>query len=617
MTAEPSNVAQKSASYSKLNDWNQANSGKPLTARGSSLARWKCVFVILVVVSCIIFIGLGIGFGISKIQAKVPPSESNLDVVSIYENAAVTSQSPECSKIGRDILKKNGSAVDAAIAALLCESAYSPQSAGIGGGFVMTVYSASSGQVRVIDARETAPFGATKEMFDFNKNASQFGPLAVAVPGEIRGYGLAHQHYGRLNWSELFQPTIQLCRAGVPVSKYLAKVLQSRVKNAMLHEPSFSSLYANNDTETVKQEGQLVHLLELANTLEIIANKGVDELYIGELSKTFIKDLAVLGTLITSSDLANYKAVLREPAVFQLSGGATFYSAPPPYSGHIMGLLLKVLDEFQYNSTGYDVDDVVFAQRFIEACKYAYAKRPEVGDPDFEKMQEFISNMTSPELAKRIRDSISDNRTFEPPHYEMIFNQPSDHGTAHVSVLAPNGDAVSATSTLNLWFGALIRSQSTGIILNNEMDDFSSPNTKNYYGLPSSPLNYIKPGKRPASSMAPSIVLDNSGKPLFVFGASGGSKIISAIAYVYALHNFFNESLRSSLEASRMHHQLIPNHVEYESGVSVDVLEGLKQKGHDLVPESFPSAVYFIHRQPDQLIQAGSDPRRGGIPYGF
>lgn len=614
---EAANNPARSSSYTKLNDWNQGKK-TPLVARRSKLAKWKRIFVVIVIAMCIVFVGLGIGFGLSKIKAK--RIASSIPFVGVYREGAVSSQSPNCSIVGRDILKAKGSAVDAAIATMLCESVYSPQSCGLGGGFFMLVYTKSDNTVSVIDARETAPANAKPELYE-KPDSSLYGGLAVAVPGELKGYELAHNQHGRLNWSDLFQPAIKYCREGVTISSRLGYSLTKGYTDKILNSSSLRSLFVRNGTDTVLETGDVYYCDKLAETYEKIAAQGADVLYTGELSKLLLNDLKEFGSIISEEDLKTYKAVISDPVEFKLSDGITVSTMPPPGGGLILGLLLQILDKVAFNATyGFEeIDDMQWAHYFVEACKYAYAKRAEIGDPTTEDMSELIALMTSPHLAERIKNSFQDE-TFGPAHYDAMFLPQSDHGTAHVSVLAPNGDAVTITSTINVGFGALIRSPSTGIILNNEMDDFSYPARPNFYDLPPSVANYVKPGKRPASTMAPAFVFDSDGELLYVLGASGGSKIVSATAYVYMMHEYRNKSFTDSLTAKRLHHQLIPNELQYEEGFDPVILDGLKKGGHKLKISSniSLSSVYLIHRNAaDKTITAGSDPRRGSAPAGF
>ncbi|GAB6033708.1 Gamma-glutamyltranspeptidase 1 [Chamberlinius hualienensis] len=608
----------RSSSYTKLNDWNQGKR-TPLVARRSKLSKWKRIFVVFVIALCIVFIGVGIGFGLSKINHKRILS-STRPFVDIYREGAVSSQSPNCSLVGRDILKANGSAVDAAIAAMLCEGVYSPQSAGLGGGFFMLVYTKKDNVVSVIDARETAPASAKSELYK-EPGSTLRGGLAVAVPGELRGYELAHRQYGRLNWSDLFQPAIKFCREGITISSRLGYSLTDGYKEHVLNSSTLRSIFVRNDTGKVLETGDVYYCHKLSETLEIIAEQGADALYTGELGKLLLNDLKEFGSIITEDDLKNYKVAVREPTEFTLSDGIAVSTMPPPGGGLVLGLLLQILDKISLNATyeHEEIDDMQWAHYFAEACKYAYAKRAEIGDPDLENMKELIALMTSPNLAERIRNSIQDE-TFGQTHYDAMFISQSDHGTAHVSVLAPNGDAVTITSTINTGFGAMIRSPSTGIILNNEMDDFSLPLQSNIYDLPPAPVNFIKPGKRPASSMAPAFVFDSDGELLYVLGASGGSRIVSAIAYVYMMHEYRNKSFTDSLTAKRLHHQLYPNTLQYENGFDPVILQGLNKSGHSLKMMNnltLPS-VYLIYRNTaDRTIVAGSDPRRDSAPAGF
>lgn len=452
----------------------------------------------------------------------------------LFKKAAVANDAAHCSKIGADILRKNGSAVDAAIATQLCDGVYNAYSTGIGGGFFMVVYSSATGEIKIIDAREEAPGGATRDMFHHNPDLSQKGGLAVAVPGELKGYEKAHTLYGNLPWSELFQPTVSLCRNGYRVTNALAKKLRKK-EDEIRQQPSMAEIYINPETGEVYREGDIMKRPKLANTLERIGrSKAKSSLfYQGDLGKDFVEDVQGYGGILTTDDLCNYQVKVHDPVAVEI-GDDVLYSVPPPGSGAVLGLALNILRGF-----GMNPDSITDAEsrglayhRVMEAYKFAYAQRFLLGDPDFvANVSEVVKNMTSERFADELREKITDDSTHDPDYYGGIFASRGNTGTAHTCVMKLNGDAVAITSTINTIFGAMRRSQSTGIILNNEMDDFSAPNMTNYFDLPPAPANFIEPGKRPQSSMSPSIILDKEKNVKMVLGASGGSYIPTAASW--------------------------------------------------------------------------------------
>jgi len=541
----------------------------------------------------------------------LPPSESELGV---YWNAAVATNGYPCAIIGRDILMKNGSAVEAAIAALFCEGVVCVQSMGLGGGFLMTIYKRDNGSVETLNAREVAPKAANKTMFNGNSTLSTVGGLSVAVPGELMGYWEAYKKYksGNIEWRELVQPTIDLCREGITVTPYLAKLLKQKEED-IKQSVTLSEILINKETNSVWKEGDKYKRLKLAETLELIRDSDASVLYNGALTESFVKDIQDLGGIVTKEDMNEYQVNWTAPVTAKLANNITLYSVPPPGSGVILALILNILNDMVPHE-----NDVTTYQRITEAFKYGYGKRTQLGDPHFVDISELIKQLTSKDYAEDVRKNISDSRTWQDAtHYGAEVVVPDDHGTAQISVLAPNGDAVSVTSTINLYFGAMVVSTSTGIILNDEMDDFSAPNITSAYDIPPSPNNYIEPKKRPLSSMSPSIFVDGNGDVQLVTGAAGGTKITTATALVAMHVLWFNRNIKEAIDAPRFHHQLFPMHFQYEYGVLQQIIQGLQKIGHETERlESAGSTVTGIARRGGK-IYANADFRRGGITAGF
>ncbi|XP_019618511.1 PREDICTED: gamma-glutamyltranspeptidase 1-like [Branchiostoma belcheri] len=536
-----------------------------------------------------------------------------------YAHGAVATDALECSAIGSDILEKGGSAVDAAIASLLCIGLTNADSSGIGGGLFMTIYNRETRTAETINARAMAPAAATENMFQWNHKLSTLGGLAVAVPGEILAFWRAHQRHGKLPWRDLFQPAIQLAEEGVCIGGYLAATINEKSVDMKRPQSGLCDVFCD-ENNNVLRENQIMKRAKLAETLRAVADGGADVFYQGEIARNLVKDIRDAGGIITEQDLRDYQVEVTPPLNISLAGGLTVLSPPPPAGGAVLSLILNILDGYRFSPASVDgVDNQILTyHRIIEAFKFAYAKRSELGDPNFVDIDELTRNMTSDDYAESLRRRITDGTTHDYRYYDPSFVLPEDSGTSHVSVLGPNGDAVSVTSTVNLCLGSKLRSASTGVILNNLMDDFSSPNLTNFFGVPPSPANFIRPGKRPVSSMTPTVVVDGNGDVRLVTGASGGTKITTATAYVLMQHLWFGLDLGPAVETPRLHHQLLPDLLFTEKTRPFKpeaVLEGLQKKNH--VTDVISSACVNSVARKGGVISAASDSRKGGFPVGF
>ncbi|XP_028146343.1 scoloptoxin SSD14 [Diabrotica virgifera virgifera] len=528
---------------------------------------------------------------------------------------AVVTNGYGCSEIGASILQQGGNAIDAAIASLFCEGVSMPQSMGLGGGFLLTTFNKTTGEVLTMNARETAPGTAHRDMYLSDPDSSKWGGKAVAVPGELRGYWQMYKRFGGgVPWAKLVEPTIKMCTEGVKVTKFLADVYK-RKKAYLYNDPTLRSIYINSQTNDTYKEGESVKLLKFAYTLKIIAKEGGDALHNGSLTKRFVKDVQDKGGIITEDDMRTYEPIWEEPIVIPMNNDETLYTSPLPASGILIALILNTLSDF-VNS---DVDNVTAAQRTVETFKFAYGRRGEMGDPNFSNLTGLIESFTSKQYAEQIRRLISDNKTYDDPeHYKAKYTWPEDHGTAHISVLSPEGDAVAVTSTINLLFGSGVASDSTGIILNNEMRDFSSPNLTNGNGLAPSSENFVAPGKRPVSSMCPSIVLDKNKNVVMVIGGAGGSKISTAVSLVILRHLWLGMDLKSAIYEKRIHHQLFPMEIVFEPEYQTEakyIVDALAKIGHKYEfrdDNGFAAVTGITTKNKGEKISAWSDRRRPG-----
>ncbi|KAL5226967.1 hypothetical protein ABZP36_015232 [Zizania latifolia] len=581
--------------------------------------------------------GAGAGRGVRRevpSGARLSPEEVEAGV------GAVAADDGRCSEVGAAALRAGGHVVDAAVAAALCLGVVHPMSSGIGGGAFIVVRDAASGDAVAFDARETAPAAATPDMYASDPTSKSVGGLAMGIPGELAGLHAAWSRYGRLPWKDLFAPAIKLARDGYTVVDYVASALK-KTEHDVLADPGLRGVFAPEGR--LLAAGEVCRNPALADTLEAIARDGVAAFYSGGVGERFVADIRHAGGIATVDDLKAYKVEVSD-AMRADAMGYTFLGMPPPSSGTVgMALVLNVLGG--YKSLEF-LKGFLGVHRFIEALKHMLAIRMDLGDPDYVNVAGSVSEMLSPAFAGKIRKRIVDNTTFPASYYMPKWSQLRDHGTSHLCAVDGDRNAVAMTTTVNYFFGAHVLSPSTGIVVNNEMDDFSVPAERTPDQLPPAPANFIAPGKRPLSSMTPSIILKN-GQLAGVVGASGGTNIISTVAQVFLNHFIVGMDPLAAVKHPRVYHKLVPNVVVYEDETVVggeviefsgEAREFLRRRGHRLSSTDSGAVCQLIVQ--DLLVPVGSgsggngrggggenvfhgmltavsDPRKGGSPAGM
>lgn len=664
------------------------------------------------------------------------------------EHGAVASDHPLCSKVGTSVLRdRGGNAVDAAVAVALCLGIANPASSGIGGGAFLLVHAdpadetngssssngsgsnknskilfhddrttgsgapvpkSKSGKItEVIDCREVAPGAATANMYDgasatgqeeeedydydYEEDPSIFGGMAVAVPGELRGLELAHARHGKLPWSSVLEPIVEMARNGVAVNANLANEIKWNLPGMKhRHSTAFRSFLAkNNRWKEPLEEGDILRIPNLAETLEDVMRRGADALYTGARADQLAEDVQKAGGILTREDLESYRPTLRSPVVAHDVHGFSLVGVPPPSSGGA-----AVIGAARFLS-GFDTPFATFADTLsthwlVEAFKHVFAIRMCLSDPSYNTgtVKSAVKDLVMGSYIDSLRRLTKRNQTLPLSMYGGVkwaklqdeegaavnvtdgkegdrqrqrrrkrrkllrrFGYLNDHGTSHFSIVDKDGNSVAMTTTVNLYFGSQVFSESNGIILNNQMNDFAYPSeSANAFGLKPSKENYIQPGKKPLSSMSPTMLFRNSedvtssvnsndeevvlGDLTLVLGASGGPKIITAVLQVLLNYIILGQPLFEAMVHPRIHNQLIYNGAAatglenswVDNGsndvtniaVSLRSRQALQKRGHRLLDIDYAGTVQAVAIDLEtNRISAVSDIRKGGSPAGY
>jgi gamma-glutamyltranspeptidase/glutathione hydrolase len=530
-------------------------------------------------------------------------------------NGMVAAEHALASEAGVRVLRRGGNAVDAAVATALAVGVVNPSSCGIGGGGFMLVFEQSTRQVYALDYREAAPAAAARDMFVRDGKAvpqlSLSSGLAVAVPGEIAGLFAVLRRFGTLPFATVAESAISYARDGFAVAPHLADSIARQVE-AIRARPALAAILLHADG-TPLRAGETLRQPALADTLERIARGGPAAFYAGPVAAAVVDSVRAAGGVMAPRDLSTYRPIWRRPLATEFAG-YEFHGMPPPSSGGgVLATVLNILRDddlpaLEHNSPTY-------LHLLAEALQFAFADRATYyGDPDFVRVP--LGALLSPRRGGALRHRMSAATTFSPAFYGD-HTLGADAGTSHLSVVDSAGNAVACTTSINTPFGAMLVAGDTGVILNDTMDDFSAqPGAPNAYRLVGSEANAVAPGKRPLSSMTPTIVT-RGGRVAAVAGGSGGPFIITGTLQVLLNALVFGAEAEQAVAAPRIHDQWLPPYLMVEPGIGANDRWALRRLGHRDVDAPSAGAVQLVTRAADGRLDGASDPRKGGLAVGW
>ena len=548
----------------------------------------------------------------TSLPSTIPPAAAI-----VAHNGMVVAQESRAARIGVEILERGGNAVDAAVAVGFALAVSYPRAGNIGGGGFMVIHLAKENRDTAIDYRETAPVAATATMFLDAKGEpdtakSRDSGLSIGVPGTVAGLALAREKYGsgKFSLAALIAPAIDLAQNGFPVEDDIADSLP-RARDRLARWPSSARIFLNGGEPL--REGDRLLQLDLAGTLKAIAQYGPSAFYQGRIADEIADAVRTAGGIMTKEDLKNYRAIERA-ALRGTYRGYDIVSMPPPSSGGVALIeMLNILEGYDLGKLGRGAPAL---HDMIEAMKRAYADRAwYMGDPDAVKMP--IAGLLAKKYAAALRAGIGDKAT---PAADIRPGKPAKfegRNTTHFSVIDRDGNAVSNTYTLNFSYGLGLVAAGTGVLLNNELDDFTAkPGAANAYGLVGFNANLPGPNKRPLSSMTPTIVLKGR-KPFLVTGSPGGSRIISAVLQVIVNAIDFHMPIEQAVSAPRLHNQWQPDETYTEPGFSSELLDALERRGHKIVATEPHTSANSIEVTPAGYAGAADRRTRGARAVGY
>jgi gamma-glutamyltranspeptidase / glutathione hydrolase len=537
-----------------------------------------------------------------------PSADAPLRKSANLRTGVVVSDERLASEVGAEILRKGGNAVDAAVATAFALAVVEPAAGNIGGGGFMLVRMAD-GRTVFIDYRETAPLAGSRDMYlDAEGKPTQdslIGYRAAGVPGTVAGMREAMRRYGTMSWRQVIEPAYRLARDGFRLSESLAKGLAAQVK-LFSQFPESSRIFNRSGNPYVP--GETFKQPELAATLARIRDKGPDDFYRGQTATLLAADMKANGGLITLADLHRYRVKVRKPLLGTYRGYQVLTAPPPSSGGTALLEMLNVLEGTNLRESGSGTAETTHLM--AETMRRAFADRSKfMGDPDFVKVP--VEKLTSKTYAKQLLAGI--NRSQATPSSSIVAGEPGSGErleTTHFSVVDRFGNAVANTYTLNGGFGSGATVKGAGFLLNNEMDDFTAkPGSPNLFGLIQGAANAIQPGKRPLSSMTPTIVL-RDGKLYLVVGSPGGPTIINTTLHVIVNVVDHGMGIQSAVDAPRFHHQWLPDEISVESAVRREVTDGLEAKGHKVKRIRSIGIANCIRVDPKTGVSEGAPDKR-------
>jgi len=527
------------------------------------------------------------------------------------KQAAIASAHPMATEAGHRILAQGGNAFDAAIAVSSTLAVVEQQSSGLGGGAFWLLHRAKDGKNVMIDGREKAPSKASADMFldehgAVNRDLALNGPLAAAIPGEIAGFEHLANHYGKLPLSVSLQPAIEAAEQGFPAYPRIINTIERKAK-VLKRYPASTAVYFPNGE--IPKEGQMIIQKDLAQTLKAVAKHGKAGFYEGKVAKKMVKAVQKHGGIWTLDDLKNYTVKERAPITTNYRGHQLVTAAPPSSGGIAIATILNILSAWDLTQMDLELNRADRIHLVVEAMRRAYRDRGiYLGDTDFVEVP--IQLLTHPYYADGLRASINPHKALPSEYLPGIGENPKGEDTTHFSIIDTEGNMVSATLTVNTGLASGFIADGTGVLLNNEMDDFSAkPGEPNAFGLIGDDANKIEPGKRPLSSMSPTFVFSED--QVAVLGTPGGSRIITMVL-LGLLDYFDGHDVHSWVSKPRYHHQYLPDRLFTEKDAfDQNTIDALTAKGHEVVVSKGQwGNMHAVHwNKATGEVDAASDPR--------